>query len=153
MKKCLMGIALALCLVGSPELKAEIPAGTDYSALNSAADMEQAYRNRAFKAYLPLETIRERLCTNNYSPFENPTGIFFTAGETVKVELQGEVPAGVSFVIYNFDRDGGQAEFPLKSGVNEFTAPVQGLGYINYRSVELVVFHREHLALGCAETV
>lgn len=136
MKKCLMGIALALCLVGSPELKAEIPAGTDYSALNSAADMEQAYRNRAFKAYFPLETIRERLCTNNYSPFENPTGIFFTAGEAVKVELQGEVPAGVSFIIHNFDRDGGHAEFPLKSGVNEFTAPVQGLGYINYRSVE-----------------
>ena len=134
MKTCLLSILWLLCTVCCPVVWADIPAGTDYSTLNSAPDREAAYRNREFRAYLPLESICQRLCTGNYSAFENPTGIFFTAGESVTVEIAGEVPEGVSFIIHNFDRDGGHEEFPLKSGKNEFTTPVQGLGYLNYRA-------------------
>lgn len=119
---------------GAMPLQAAIPAGTDYSQLNKSADVESAYRNREFRAYLTQELVRERLRTNNYSPFENPTGIFYRAGEQVTIEVQGDAPQGLSYIIHNFDRDGGHAEIPLKAGVNTFAAPTQGLGYFNYRS-------------------
>lgn len=125
---------LAWGVWGAMPLHAEIPAGTDYSQLNTSVDTEAAYRNREFRAYLPQEIVRERLRTNNYSPFENPTGIFYRSGELVTIDVQGDAPKGLSFIIHNFDRDGGHAEIPLKSGVNSFTAPTQGLGYFNYRS-------------------
>lgn len=128
--------ALALSLFATPLVQAEIPAGTDYSMINKTPDAEAAYRNRTFRAYLPIAVVRERLRTNNYSAFENPTGIFYVKGELVTVEVQGDVPEGLTYIIHNFDRDGGHAEIPLKSGVNTFVAPTQGLGYFNYRSAD-----------------
>lgn len=122
------------CLYAVPLAPAAVPAGTDYSQINKTVDQETAYRNRTFCAYLPLEQIRDTLRTNNYSHFENPTGIYYTAGETFTVEVHGEAPQGLSFIIHNFDRVGGHAEFPLKSGKNTFTATTSGLGYFNYRS-------------------
>ena len=122
------------CLIAAPVVQAAVPTGTDYSQINKTADRETAYRNRTFHAYLPLKQVRDTLRTNNYSVFENPTGIYYTAGEQVTVEVQGESPQGLVFIIHNFDRDGGHAEFPLKSGKNTFTASTSGLGYFNYRS-------------------
>ncbi|MBR3694877.1 MAG: M60 family metallopeptidase [Akkermansia sp.] len=66
--------------------------------------------------------------------FENPTGIYYTKGEQVTVDVQGDAPHGLTYIIHNFDREGGHAEIPLKSGLNTFAAPTQGLGYFNYRS-------------------
>ena len=120
----------------APMVHADIPSGTDYSLINKTENSDAAYRNRVFKAYLPQSVVRERLRTNNYSAFENPTGIYYVKGETVTVEVQGEAPQGLSFIIHNFDREGGHAEIPLKSGLNTFAAPTQGLGYFNYRDAE-----------------
>lgn len=127
-------IACAVCLWTAPMVQAEIPAGTDYSLINKTQDADAAYRNRTFRAYLPLSVVSERLRTNNYSIFENPTGIYYSKGEQVTVEVQGDAPRGLTYIIHNFDREGGHAEIPLKSGRNTFAAPTQGLGYFNYRS-------------------
>jgi hypothetical protein len=62
----------------------------------------------------------------------NPHGRYL-AGQD---EVQGDAPEGLTYIIHNFDRDGGHAEIPLKSGVNTFVAPTQGLGYFNYRSAD-----------------
>lgn len=132
--KLFVCITAAFSVLFAPWATAEIPQGTDYSQLNKVADADAAYRNRVFRAYLPQEIVRERLRTNNYSAFENPTGIFYTAGETVRIMLPEDAPQGLSLIIHNFDREGGHAEMPLKGGVNEFAAPVQGLAYFNYRS-------------------
>lgn len=127
-------IACVVCLWGAAVVQAEIPSGTDYSLINKSQDAEAAYRSRSFCAYLPLSVVKDRLRTNNYSMFENPTGIYYTKGEQVTVEVQGDAPHGLTYIIHNFDREGGHAEIPLKSGLNTFAAPTQGLGYFNYRS-------------------
>lgn len=127
-------IACVVCLWGAAVVQAEIPAGTDYSLINKSQDAEAAYRSRSFRAYLPLSVVKDRLRTNNYSMFENPTGIYYTKGEQVTVDVQGDAPRDLTYIIHNFDRDGGHAEIPLKSGRNTFAAPTQGLGYFNYRS-------------------
>ena len=67
--------SLFLGVLMAPLVHAEIPAGTDYSLINKTENTESAYRNRVFRAYLPQALVRERLRTNNYSAFENPTGI------------------------------------------------------------------------------
>ena len=132
--KLFVWITAAFSVLFAPLATAEIPQGTDYSQLNKVADADAAYRNRVFRAYLPQELVCERLRTSNYSAFENPTGIFYTAGETVRITLPEDAPQGLSLIIHNFNRDGGHAEMPLRGGVNEFAAPVQGLAYFNYRS-------------------
>ena len=51
-----------------------VPVYTDFSQLNSnPAQMEQAYRHRAYRAYRPIEDLSRRLKIANYSGFENPT--------------------------------------------------------------------------------
>ena len=127
-------IACVVCLWGAAVVQAAIPSGTDYSFINKSQDAEAAYRSRSFCAYLPLSVVKDRLRTNNYSMFENPTGIYYTKGEQVTVDVQGDAPHGLTYIIHNFDREGGHAEIPLKSGLNTFAAPTQGLGYFNYRS-------------------
>ena len=127
-------VLMMVGLLSAPVLNAKVPEGTDYSQLNTGGDKDSVYRNRVFRAYLPLQVLRETLRTNNYSSFENPTGIYYSAGETVTVDIEGEAPQGLSFIIHDFGPDGGHAEIPLKSGKNTFAAPVKGLGYFNYRS-------------------
>ena len=127
---------LMLFACGMMPLQAAVPQGTDYSSLNCSADREMAYRNRQFRAYLPVEKVRETLRCNNYSHFENPTGIYFSKGENVTITVEGEVRDRLSLIIHDFGRDGDHAVLPLKSGVNSFTAPAHGLAYIDYRSVE-----------------
>lgn len=113
---------------------AAVPAGTDYSLINKEEDREKAYRQRAFRAYLPQEIVRARLRTNNYSQFENPTGIYYSAGESVVVYVEGEAPDDLALIIHNFAREGGHSEFPLRSGKNVFVTPHAGLAYVHYRS-------------------
>lgn len=133
LKNIFCTIFLFLAVAGIP-LQAEVPAGTDYSTLNSGTDREQAYRHREFRAYLPLEKVRESLRCNNYSHFENPTGIYFTKGEQVTITVEGQAPAGLALIIHDFGRKGDHAVHALYGGRNTFAAPATGLGYIEYRA-------------------
>ncbi len=134
MKKILSYLSLVVACLSPLSLQAAVPQGTDLSSLNSSADAESAYRNREFRAYLPIEYLREHLRTSNYSHFENPTGIYFRRGEQVRITVQGEVPAGLSLIIHDFGKEGDHAELPLMGGVNTFSSPAHGLAYLNYRS-------------------
>lgn len=125
---------LGLWCLGSMPLCAAVPQGTDYCTLNSAPNRESAYRDRLYRAYLPIEKVRENLRCNNYSHFENPTGIYFTRGENVTLTMDGGDGAEVELIIHDFGKDADHAVVPLKSGLNSFAAPARGLGYINYRS-------------------
>ena len=127
-------ILSVLGVVTASYADAAIPAGTDYSLINKEADRENAYRRRTFRAYLPLETVRTRLRTNNYSRFENPTGIYYSDGEQIVVYVEGESPDDLTLIIHNFAREGGHSEFPLHRGKNVFVTPHAGLGYVHYRS-------------------
>lgn len=45
-------------------------------------DKESECRTQTFPAYPTVEETAGRLKTSGYNPFENPTGIRFTQGET-----------------------------------------------------------------------
>ena len=130
--KCL----IAMLFLGLLPVQAAVPVGTDFSTLNSAGDMESAYRNRTYCAYRPISQLREQLHCNNYSHFENPTGIYFRRGEQVTVTVEGDAPRGLALIIHDFGRDGDHAVVKLQSGVNRFSAPAQGLSYLEYRAEE-----------------
>ena len=125
-------LMLALCCLAP--LQAAVPAGTDTSALNSAVNRETAYRDRYYRAYMPIEKVREMLHTSNYSHYENPTGIYFRKGEQVKITVDGAVPASFMLVIHDFSKEADHAVVQLKSGENVFAAPAHGLAYLDYRS-------------------
>lgn len=127
-------MALGLCAAFSPLACADVPAGTDISGLNSAPDREAAYRHREFRAYRPLSYINKRLKVGNYSRYENPTGIFFKAGETATFTVSGNIDGTLELIVHDFGENGQDSVHPLSVGENTITIPADGLTYINYRA-------------------
>lgn len=121
---------LLTCALSVPT-EAAVPVYTDFSQLNTNADREKAYRSRTFRAYLPVEELSNRNKVAPYSRFENPTGIYFTAGENVSITLKGAPRSPVVLKINCFvEKSSG--EIPLREGDNNFQAPCNGLAYVSY---------------------
>lgn len=137
MKKALLlllalaGCLATLCPAGS------VPVRTDYSNINRG-NAEHNYRHRTFSSYLSNEALRRITKTNNYSSYENPTGIFFQEGEKVTLTVSG-LPAGraLKLIVHNFEGSPRHAEYPLRNGANKLTMSSPGLGYIDYRADSL----------------
>ncbi len=126
-------LAASLCLA---PLSAAVPQLTDTSKLNDKTQ-EQAYRNRSFRAYLPLDEVRRRYKVNNYSAYENPTGIYFTAGEQATLTLDSKAPAqGIALIVHDFGPSGAHEVYPLKPGKNSITMKKPGLAYVQYRDTD-----------------
>lgn len=132
MKPLILSLALALLVAAPAELRAEVPAGTDVSTLNAAGNREKQYRHRVMRAYRPLTYINKRLKVGNYSRYENPTGIWFTAGETARIKLAAAAP--VEAYLKSFAKDGKETTFVLQPGDNSLRMEHDGLLYINYRA-------------------
>ena len=136
-------IALALfCIAGFLPAAADssvlgkhpIPSYTDFSGLNkSPGRMEKTYRLREFRAYRPQEDLRKKLKINNYSGYENPTGIAFEPGEQISIRMEGSPRTKVEFIVRDFRHPGQETRFPLQSGTNNFQVRHFGHGYVNYR--------------------
>lgn len=111
-----------------------VPVRTDYTGINSG-NPEQNYRNRKFASYLSNNALRRITKTGNYSSFENPTGIFFSAGERVTLSVSG-LPQGqpLKLIVHDFEKDGKHEEYPLQNGSNKINIKSKGLGYIDYRT-------------------
>ncbi len=116
-------------------LRGEVPKMTDYSGINRG-DPEQKYRHRTFRAYLPNEEVRRRMKTKNYSLFENPTGIFFTARERVVLTLSGTRGHAAALIVRDFDVGGTHDVYQLREGENAISIKNQGLGYFDYRDAD-----------------
>lgn len=154
-------MALLLCVVGvyGAALCAgeNVPRGTDFTALNRG-DAEQSYRERSFRAYLPVEQQHQRLKMEISSYLENPTGIFFSAGEQITITVAGGEGQELRLIVHGFDspeekwfgitrkREEGvqktyvielptHSEYELKEGENTITLRTSGLGYLHYRSM------------------
>lgn len=152
-----MAVLLGFVMMGAAATAEEVvPRGTDCSALNYG-DVEHNYRNRKFRAYLPLEEHKRLLKMENSSYFENPTGIIFHAGEQVTLTVRGGEGQELRLIVHDFSdpkekwvgiarqRDEGvqktyimelntHSEYELKEGVNTITLRTGGLGYLYYRS-------------------
>ncbi len=128
-------LALRVAAADEVKLRSEVPKFTDYSGINSG-EQEQKYRHRSFRAYLPNEEVRKRMKTSNYSSFENPTGIYFEAGEEVTLTLSGTKGHATALIVHDFDVGGTQDVYPLKEGVNTIRIKNKGLGYFDYRDAD-----------------
>lgn len=153
--------ALALLLgavgVASAEMQPSPPAGTDVAAVNQG-EPEQGYRERSFRAYLPVEEQKKRLKMEISSYFENPLGIVFTAGEEVSITVSGGEGQELRLIVHDFtdakekwfnivkQRGEGvqksvveelptHSEYVLKEGKNTLKLRTGGLGYLHYRSM------------------
>ncbi len=99
-------------------------------------------RIRKFRPYYPVDALAAELKTSAYSRFENPTGVYFSAGETVVVFV-GQIPkkftGTLSLKIHCFDKEGyGKSKnYPLEEGVNVFKAENAGTAYFNYYTENL----------------
>ncbi len=116
-------------------LYAAVPQGTDFSALNKG-NPETSYRKRAFRAYKPTSELWKQFKLGNYSPYENPTGIYCRKGEELTLSLQGKPAGTLQLIIHNFCADGGHSTYPLTEGENKIVAKNRGLVYVDYRSPE-----------------
>lgn len=128
-------LAATLALAPLSPAAAAVPPRTDYSTINSGS-AEQQYRHRTIRAYLPIAEINSRYKISNYSSFENPTGIFFSAGERVTITLSGATDQPISLIVNDFEQSNTRDEYPLSPGVNTLTIRHKGLGYLNYRSTD-----------------
>ncbi|MGN0885179.1 MAG: M60 family metallopeptidase [Candidatus Spyradosoma sp.] len=92
-------------------------------------------RARKYRPYYPVDALAKELKTSFYSRYENPTGIYFKAGETA-VLFVGEIPKKetISLKVHCFDQEGYGDEkvYPLEKGVNVVPVEINGLAYIQY---------------------
>lgn len=131
MKHLLRFLCLALlCLC---QASAAVPPGTDTSQLNKNGIIEKNYRNREFRAYMPLRDICERLRVSSYSSFENPTGIYCEAGDKIKITINGYKDGELILTLRSFESDQSHTNTPLTNGTHTIDAKHNGLLYINYR--------------------
>ena len=89
-------------------------------------------RVRACEPFEPVDALAKRLKTSTYSQFENPTGIFFEAGETAVVSVGPTHEQDIALRVHDFGRRGSDRTYPLKSGINVVRLSEGGLGYIRY---------------------
>ncbi len=88
--------------------------------------------------YYDIHLLARQLKTSRYSPFENPTGLYFTAGETICVTVPDLQGYQLSLLLVDFSKPakGERKEkttvFELKKGDNEFPASHKGLVYVSY---------------------
>ncbi len=130
MFRCILLLFCALLL----PLQAAVPAGTDLSALNKGHNTERNYRHRSFCAYKPLSEVSRTLKVGGYSAYENPTGIYYKAGETIHLTLHNQPQGELNLIIRDFRMGGKKDTYPLRAGNNTITVKNDGLGYVDYRS-------------------
>ncbi len=124
---------ILFCALLMLPLYGSVPQGTDLSQLN-AGSSERSYRKRSFCAYKPLQVLEKELKVGRYSSYENPTGIFFEEGETIRLNLHNQPAEEVKLIIHDFLEGGQQDTYPLQKGENQIQVKHKGLGYIDYRS-------------------
>ena len=87
--------------------------------------------------YSDINSLAKQLKTSRYSPFENPTGLYFEEGETIQVtapDLQG-YQLNLLLVDFSKPAEGEKKEkttvFTLRTGNNKFYAPHKRLEYVS----------------------
>lgn len=97
-----------------------------------AGSFDTAARQRVYEAYEPVDMLSKRLKAGTYSQFENPTGIYFEAGEDAVLSVSGLGAAAAKLRVCNFGPEPADHSYALKNGVNVIRMAGSGLGYISY---------------------
>lgn len=91
------------------------------------------FRVNEFEAFPTLNQTSSWMRTSSYNSFENPTGIYFQAGEQMIIFVDNPGSEQVSLLIRNqTPGESGNSTYPLQNGMNKITAANVGNGYLNY---------------------
>ena len=91
------------------------------------------FRVGEYKAYMTLETLRQKLGVNSYySSFENPTGIYLKKGESCIVAVCGIGDEPVRLKMRNWLLNNESSSYPLRNGLNFITATTEGNVFVDY---------------------
>ncbi len=90
-------------------------------------------RHQSYSSYLHPKVLSEKQKTGAYSQFENPTGIYFPAGEEALIWVGNTSGQEIALVVANWDDEHFKKEtYPLSAGLNRFTMQTKGNSYIQY---------------------
>lgn len=91
---------------------------------------ETSYRVQKYEPYQLLSTLQSELKVGGYSPFENPTGIYFAANDTAVIFVGETYGESISLLTRSYPNV--YKSYQLNKGVNIIPLTANGLGYINY---------------------
>ena len=98
------------------------------------ADGYKKFRVGEYEAYMTTSTLRNNLkISSEYNNYENPTGVYFKAGEKYFVVASGiaaEYSVGVK--VKNWVVNERSSSYSLRNGLNVITAQTEGNVFINY---------------------
>lgn len=90
-------------------------------------------RLRAYTNYQSPNSLSKRLKTSPYSQYENPTGIYFTAGDEAIVWVGKTNGNPIALRVTNWDdKNFKQKDYNLKEGYNALKIENKGNAYIQY---------------------
>jgi len=90
-------------------------------------------RLRAYTNYQSPNSLSKRLKTSPYSQYENPTGIYFTAGDEAIVWVGKTNGSPIALRVTNWDdKNFKQKDYNLKEGYNALKIENKGNAYIQY---------------------
>ncbi|WP_185955179.1 M60 family metallopeptidase [Solitalea koreensis] len=115
--------------------------------LNKTYDTK--FRIQSYGAFKNLTTLQNELKTGSYSPFENPTGIYFAEKDTAIVFAEGLTTVPVQLKVRNY-QTGAIKSYPLKNGINILALSNGGNSYVSYYSDDYVTLPKVkvHIASG-----
>lgn len=91
------------------------------------------FRVNEFEAFPTVNESSSWMRTSGYNSFENPTGIYFEAGDEVIVFVENTGNEAVSLKIQNqVPGESGSSTVPLSNGINKVVATHKGQAYLNY---------------------
>ncbi|NGM62523.1 PRTRC system protein C [Sphingobacterium sp. SGG-5] len=98
-------------------------------------------RYKSYTNYLDPKLLSARQKTTAYSQFENPTGIYFPAGEEALIWVGRTSGQQIALVVANWDDEHFKKNtYPLSPGLNRFTITNKGNSYIQYFTAD----NKEH---------
>ncbi|WP_051959823.1 M60 family metallopeptidase [Sphingobacterium sp. ML3W] len=89
------------------------------------------FRIQEYQAYPSVQSTAKSLKIGQYNPFENPTGIYFSAGSEVVILVGDTKGEEVSLKVHDFDSH-ADGSYNLKMGLNKVKITNDGLGYISF---------------------
>ena len=109
------------------------------------------FRARTYKGQRTPSVVSDELKFGSQSYCDNPTGIFFVAGEKCSAYLPKGAGSTVTLCITDFREEGGGAHsVTLREGMNVFTPRFSGNGFIQYytRGTEALPDIKVHFVFG-----
>ena len=91
------------------------------------------FRVGEYEPYMTLATLQKRLGTKNqYSKYENPTGVYLKNGQSCLVAVSGIGNDPVKLLIKNWYLNESSSSYSLRNGINHITATSEGNVFIDY---------------------